>query len=103
MGLHPAATKAMQDKMLLLRLEADGAMSREKAVPHTSLPTEMDVQIKYYVAKGILKETSEGGVYIDRRAYQDHKAANATVGKWALLIIGLSSLIGLLFMLANKS
>lgn len=103
MHLPTNATQAMQDKMLLLRLEADGALSREKAVPRTSLPAEMEVQIKYYIAKGILKETSEGGLYIDKRAYEDNKATQATVGKWLLLVVGLSCLIGLLLLLANRS
>ena len=44
----------------------------------------------------------DGGLYLDRRAYEDHLSAQKTVGKWALLLVGLSSLIGILLLLAHK-
>ena len=100
--LYTSATQAMKDKMLLLRLEADGALNPEKAVPRAALPKEMELQAAYYLKKGILRSTPGGALYIDKRAYEDHKATQATVGKWVLLVVGLSCLIGFLLLLANR-
>lgn len=93
---------AKQHKQLLDLLKDRSAFSRETAIPATDLGSEQNTMIAYYSKRGIIRSTRNGGLYLDRRAYEDHLSAQKTAGKWALLLVGLSSLIGILLLLAHK-
>jgi hypothetical protein len=107
--MNPALFAATANKQslarmqILTRLHQDGATSRAKAIASDSLPAEMQAQAKYYIAKDILRTTQDGRLYLDKRAYEDHQAGMKTVGKWVLAILGMSSLVGLLLLLAVRT
>lgn len=96
------AASAKQHKQLLDQLKDHAAFSRETAMKQADLGSEQAALVPHYLKRGIIRSTPEGGIYLDRRAYEDHLSAQKTAGKWVLLIVGLSSLIGLLLLLANK-
>ena len=96
------AASAKQHKQLLDQLKDQGAFSRETAMPAANLGSEQSALVAHYQKRGIIRSTPDGGIYLARSAYEDHLSAQKTVGKWALLIVGLSSLIGILLLLANK-
>jgi len=102
-ALFAANRSAVQRLQILSRLEQDGATSRDKAIASDSLPSEMQAQAKYYIAKGILRSTPEGGLYIDKRAYEDHQAGMKTAGKWVLTLLGVAALAGFILLLANRT
>jgi hypothetical protein len=102
-ALFAANKSAMQRLQILTRLQQDGATSRDRAAVLASLPSDMRAQAKYYIAKGILRTTPDGGVYIDKRAYEDYQAGMKTAGKWVLAALGVASLAGLLLLLASKT
>lgn len=102
-ALQAAITAAAkQHKQLLDLLKDRGAFSRETAIPATDLGSEQSALIAHYQKRDIIRSTPDGGLYLDRRAYEDHLSAQKTAGKWALLLVGLSSLIGILLHLAHK-
>lgn len=102
-ALFAANKSAMQRLQILSRLQQDGATSRDRTVTLASLPSDMQAQAKYYIAKGILRTTPDGGLYIDKRSYEDYQAGMKTAGKWVLAAVGIASLIGFLLLLANKT
>ena len=75
------------------------AFSRDTAIKQADLGSEQAVLIAYYLKRGIIRSTPDGGVYLVRSAYEDHLSAQKTIGKWVLLIVGLSSLVGILLLL----
>ena len=101
-ALFAAHKSSVQRLQILTRLHQDGATSRGKAIALDSLPPEMQAQAKYYIAKGILRSTPHGGLYIDKRAYEDYQAGMKTAGKWVLALLGVASLAGFILLLANK-
>jgi hypothetical protein len=107
--MNPALLAAATNKQslarmqILTRLHQDGATSRDKAIALDSLPSEMQAQAKYFISKGILRSTQEGGLYLDKRAYEDYQAGMKTAGKWVLAVVGVSTLIGLAILLASKT
>jgi hypothetical protein len=102
-ALFAANKQSLQRMQILSRLHQDGATSRDKAIARESLPAEMQAQAKYFIAKGILRSTQDDRLYIDKRAYEDYLAGMKTAGKWVLAILGLSSLVGLLLLLAVRA
>lgn len=98
-----ANKQSMARMQILTRLLQDGATSRAKAVSRDSLPSEMQALAKYYLAKGILRSTQNGGLYLDKRAYEDYQASMKTAGKWVLAIMGVAMLIGLAILVASKT
>lgn len=101
-ALFAANRSAMQRLQILPRLHQEGATSRGKAIAVDSLPAEMQAQANYYIAKGILRTTPDGGLYIDKRAYEDYQAGMKTAGKWVLAAVGVASLAGVILLLANR-
>jgi len=107
--MNPALLAAATNKQslarmqILTRLHQDGATSRDKAIALDSLPSEMQAQAKYFISKDILRSTQEGGLYLDKRAYEDYQAGMKTAGKWVLAVVGVSTLIGLAILLASKT
>ena len=102
-ALFAANKSAMQRLQILSRLQQDGATSRDRAIALASLPSDMQAQAKYFIAKGILRTTPDDGVYIDKRAHEDYQAGMKTAGKWVLAAVAIASLIGFLLLLANKT
>lgn len=98
-AIHSAAK---QHKQLLEQLHAAGAFSRESAVARTQFGAEHKMMIDYYLKRGILKPSAGEHIYLDRRAYEDHKAKMKSAGIWFGIIFGLSSLIGILLLVAHK-
>ena len=102
-ALHAAiSAAAKQHKQLLDQLKDHGAFSRGSAMKQADLGSEQAALVAHYLKRGIIRSTPNGGLYLDRRAYEDHLSAQKTAGKWALLLVGLSSLIGILLLLAHK-
>lgn len=107
--MNPALIAAATNKQslarmqILTRLHQHGATSRDKAIAHDSLPSEMQAQAKYFISKGILRSTQDGGLYLDKRAYEDYQAGMKTAGKWVLAVVGVSTLIGLAILVASKT
>jgi hypothetical protein len=102
-ALHAAITSAAkQHKQLLDQLKDQGAFSRESAMKSEIFVNEQNALIKHYRKRGIIRSTPDGGLYLDRRAYEDHLSSQKTAGKWALMILGVSVLVGILLLLANK-
>ena len=102
-ALHAAIhSAAMQHKQLLEQIHAAGAFSRESAVERTQFGSEHKMMIDYYLKRGILKSAAGDHIYLDRRAYEDHKARMKSAGIWFGMIFGLSCLIGILLLLASK-
>jgi hypothetical protein len=93
---------AKQHKQLLDQLKDQGAFSRESAVKSDIFVNEQNALIKHYRKRGIIRSTPDGGIYLDRRAYEDHLSAQKTAGRWVLMILGVSMLVGILLLLANK-
>jgi transaldolase len=103
-ALFAAANKQSMARMqILTRLQQDGATSRDKAIAQDSLPSDMQAQAKYFISKGILRSTQDGGLYLDKRAYEDYQASMKTAGKWVLAVMGVSTLIGLAILVASKT
>ena len=96
------SASAKHHKQLLDQLKDGSAFSRDTAIKQADLGSEQAVLIAYYLKRGIIRSTPDGGVYLVRSAYEDHLSAQKTLGKWVLLIVGLSSLVGILLLLANK-
>ncbi len=96
-----ANKQSMARMQILTRLLQDGATSRANAIAQNSLPSEMQAQAKYFISKGILRSTQNGGLYLDKRAYEDYQASMKTVGKWVLAVMGVAMLIGLAILIAN--
>jgi hypothetical protein len=96
------AASAKHHKQLLDQLKDGNAFSRDTAIKQAGLGSEQTALVPHYLKRGIIRSTPDGGIYLVRSAYEDHLSAQKTAGKWALLIIGLSSLIGILLLLANK-
>jgi hypothetical protein len=96
------AASAKQHKQLLDQLKERAAFSRETAIKQADLGSEQTALVAHYLKRGIIRSTPDGGIYLDRRAFEDHLSSQKTAGKWVLLIVGLSSLVGLLLLLANK-
>lgn len=102
-ALHAAIRASAKHRQQLLERLKDGkAFSRDTALKKTDLADDQTVLVEYYLKRGIIRSTPDGGIYLVRSAYEAHLGAQRTAGKWALLIIGLSSLIGILLLLANK-
>jgi hypothetical protein len=98
-----ATLAAMHRNQLLDRLKQAGAFSRDSAVAKTSLPPELQAQAKYYLGKGILSATPEGGLFVNKRALEEHNTRMKTIGKWSAMLVVLSTLIGILLLIANKN
>jgi hypothetical protein len=96
------SASAKHHKQLLDQLKDGNAFSRDTAIKQADLGGEQTALVPHYLKRGIIRSTPDGGIYLVRSAYEDHLSAQKTVGKWALLIVGLSSLIGILLLLANK-
>jgi hypothetical protein len=96
------SASAKHHKQLLDQLKDGNAFSRDTAIKQADLAGEQTALVPHYLKRGIIRSTPDGGIYLVRSAYEDHLSAQKTVGKWALLIVGLSSLIGILLLLANK-
>ena len=96
------AASAKQHKQLLDQLKERSAFSRETAIRQADLGVEQTALVAHYLKHGIIRSTPEGAIYLDRRAFEDHLSRQKTAGKWVLLIVGLSSLIGILLLLADK-
>ncbi len=102
-ALYAAKKQSMQRMQILSRLYQDGITSRNKAIAQNTLPSEMQAQAKYFIAKGVLRSTQDGGLYLDKRAYEDYQAGMKTAGKWVLAIMGVATLIGFAIFVANKT
>lgn len=96
------ASAAKQHKQLLDQLKDQGAFSRESAMPAADLAGEQSALVAHYQKRDIIRSTPDGGLYLDRRAYEDHLISQKTAGKWVLMILGVSMLVGILLLLANK-
>lgn len=95
------AASAKHHKQLLDHLKEHAAFGRATAVKQSELGSEQTVLVAHYLKRGILRTAPDGGIYLDRRTYEDHLSAQKTAGKWVLLILGLSSFVGILLLLAN--
>jgi hypothetical protein len=96
------AASAKQHKQLLDQLKDQGAFSRETAMPAANLGSEQSALVAHYQKRGIIRSTPDGGIYLVRSAYEDHLSSQKTAGKWVLMILGVSTLVGILLLLANK-
>jgi hypothetical protein len=101
-ALYVAKKQSLQRMQILTRLHQDGATSRAKAIAQNTLPSEMQAQAKYFIAKGVLRSTQDGGLYLDKRAYEDYQASMKTAGKWVLAVMGVAMLIGFAIIVASK-
>lgn len=98
-AIHSAAK---QHKQLLAQIQDAGASTRDTAVARAQFGAEQKMMIDYYLKRGILKTVPGDLIYLDRRAYEDHKVRMKSVGIWFGMIFGMASLIGILLLLANK-
>jgi hypothetical protein len=98
-AIHSAA-KAHKD--LLSQFKDASAFSRETSLPSSQFGSEHKMMIDYYLKRDILKSSSGDRIYLNRRAYDDHKARMKTASIWVIVIFGLTSSIGILLLLAYK-
>jgi hypothetical protein len=96
------SASAKHHKQLLDQLKDGNAFSRDTAIKQADLGGEQSALVAHYQKRDIIRSTPEGGLYLDRRAYEDHLSSQKTAGKWVLMIIGVSTLVGILLLLANK-
>jgi hypothetical protein len=102
-ALHAAINSAAKaHKDLLTQFKDASAFSPDTALLRSQFGSEHKMMIDYYLKRDILKASSGDRIYLNRRAYEDHKASMKSAGIWFGMIFGLAGLIGILLLLANK-